>query len=463
LKNQTVYFNSTSFDSDGWIVNWTWDFGDGNYSYFENVTHQYVDDGDYTVNLTVEDNDNATSFIEQVVSVGNLPPYEPSNPSPTNGTTGVSRTATLSWTGGDPNSGDIVTYDVYFGKTNPPTTKISSNQTTTSKNPGTMSYSTKYYWKIVAWDNNNTSTSGPIWSFTTRSSGGGGGGGSTPNNPPVADANGPYNGIIKKSITFDGSGSTDLDGSIFSYDWTFGDGTTAEGVTVTHSYTAVGNYTVKLIVTDNGGSKDSDTTYADISDKPNSKPNKPTIRGNQTGKKNTDYTYTAKSIDQDNDKIKYVFDWDDETDILVTDFMQSGTEYDMIHSWANPGLYTIKVKAIDEHNNTSDTTRLIVLIEAIFCDNIGYIIDINSDDIYDLFHSNSTGEEIEIETKDGVYLIDTDGDGKWNYSFDLVSGLSAYQEDSKEDESPGFEFILLLCVIALFLIWKRKRKSKNLR
>jgi hypothetical protein len=46
-------------------------------------------------------------------------PYTPSNPTPGNGSIDISVVADLSWTGGGPDN-DTVTYDVYFGTTNPP-------------------------------------------------------------------------------------------------------------------------------------------------------------------------------------------------------------------------------------------------------------------------------------------------------------------------------------------------------
>lgn len=69
FTSDIVYFNSTSYDPDGYIVNWTWDFGDLTICYGEFVTHSYIDDGVYIVNLTVLDNASATDFVEQTVTV----------------------------------------------------------------------------------------------------------------------------------------------------------------------------------------------------------------------------------------------------------------------------------------------------------------------------------------------------------------------------------------------------------
>src|SRR5262249_17805797 len=68
--------------------------------------------------------------------------------------------------------------------------------------------------------------------------------------PPTARAGGPYGGLPNQVITFDGSTSSDPDGDPLTYRWSFGDGTTATGVTATHTFAQVGNYTVSLVVND---------------------------------------------------------------------------------------------------------------------------------------------------------------------------------------------------------------------
>ncbi|HEV2708507.1 MAG TPA: S8 family serine peptidase, partial [Pyrinomonadaceae bacterium] len=76
-------------------------------------------------------------------------------------------------------------------------------------------------------------------------------GGGGYNEPPVAVVGGPYSGTVGAAIPFDASGSYDVDGSINSYQWDFGDGTTGTGIWPSKSYAAGGTYTVTLTVRDN--------------------------------------------------------------------------------------------------------------------------------------------------------------------------------------------------------------------
>ncbi len=55
------------------------------------------------------------------------------------------------------------------------------------------------------------------------------------------------------TCSFNGSGSNDPDGSISTYAWNFGDGTSGSGVTTSRTYASAGTRTVTLVVTDNGG------------------------------------------------------------------------------------------------------------------------------------------------------------------------------------------------------------------
>ena len=62
------------------------------------------------------------------------------------------------------------------------------------------------------------------------------------------------------SCQFDGSGSSDPDGSVVSYAWNFGDGSTGTGVSPSHGYATAGTYTVTLTVTDDRGTQSAPRT-----------------------------------------------------------------------------------------------------------------------------------------------------------------------------------------------------------
>jgi len=81
---------------------------------------------------------------------------------------------------------------------------------------------------------------------------------------PTADANGPYAGIVGTPVSFDGTGSSDPNGTIAAYDWDFGDGGTGTGATPEHTYSVDGVFTVTLTVTDNDAQTDMNSTSATI-------------------------------------------------------------------------------------------------------------------------------------------------------------------------------------------------------
>ncbi|HWI71584.1 MAG TPA: PKD domain-containing protein [Baekduia sp.] len=79
---------------------------------------------------------------------------------------------------------------------------------------------------------------------------------------------GPDGAVAGTTLSFDGSGSKDADGSIKAYQWEFGDGTTAAGVAVSHAYAAAGKYAVKLTVTDDDGATASTNKFVTVAAPP---------------------------------------------------------------------------------------------------------------------------------------------------------------------------------------------------
>lgn len=63
----------------------------------------------------------------------------------------------------------------------------------------------------------------------------------------------PTSGAAPLAVSFDAANSTDSDGSIDAYDWSFGDGSSAAGLTTSHTDMVAGSSTATLTVTDSDG------------------------------------------------------------------------------------------------------------------------------------------------------------------------------------------------------------------
>lgn len=97
----------------------------------------------------------------------NNAPGTPSNPSPGDGTTGVSRSPILSWTCSDPDAGDSVKYDIYLSSVNPPNTLVAANREFPNYAMSGLDTNRTYYWRITARDSKGAWSEGPIWRMTT--------------------------------------------------------------------------------------------------------------------------------------------------------------------------------------------------------------------------------------------------------------------------------------------------------
>ena len=218
-----TFDGSGSSDSDGTITSRAWSFGDGTTGSGTTVGHPYAAGGTYTVTLTVTDTGGATATQSQSVTVVvNAPPAA----SFTSACSGL--TCTFDGSGSSDPDGTIRSLAWNFG------------DGTTGSGP-TVSHTYAAAGTYMA-------------TLTVTDSGGATGMGqksvSVVNAPPVASFTSTCSGL---TCSFDGSGSSDSDGTITSRAWSFGDGTTGSGTTVGHPYAAGGTYTVTLTVTDTGG------------------------------------------------------------------------------------------------------------------------------------------------------------------------------------------------------------------
>ena len=187
-----------------------------------------------------------------------------------------------------------------------------------------------------------------------------------PNNPPVADAKGPYSGTEDITVTFDGSNSYDPDGDPLTYDWDFGDGTGhGTGMNPTYTYTAGGSYPVTLVVSD-GIVDSTDCTTAEITevnDPPvaDAGPDKTAVVGSPV------IFDAAGSYDPDGNISAYHWDFGDGS---------NGTGETVIHSYPSVGQYEVTLTVTDDGEPTSTDIDIAIVTVTDTSTNVMHVSDI---------------------------------------------------------------------------------------
>ncbi len=147
---------------------------DGGDAFLENVPAGWYNvyaakKGYYSAYYNVEVMTNEITSIRILLRPlvdGNFPPAKASNPFP-NDMKVYSDYINLTWDCTDPND-DIIYYDVYFGKENPPMQQLIFNALDKFFEIDTLDGGSTYYWRINARDNYGAITEGDTWSFRTN-------------------------------------------------------------------------------------------------------------------------------------------------------------------------------------------------------------------------------------------------------------------------------------------------------
>ena len=364
--NEPVAFDgSGSSDSDSTIVAYEWDFGDGHTGSGEMTTHTYASDGRFTVTLTVTDDsgDTGTDTTTATIGLGNQAPTADAK-SPYNGT--VNEPLAFDGSGSSDPDGSIVAYDWDFGDGN-----------TASGPTPTQSYVAGGTYNVTLTVTDNLGAQDSDMATATIGLG---------NQAPIADANNPYNGTANEPIEFDGSDSSDPDGTIVAYDWDFGDGDTGTGPTPSHTYTTDGTYNVTLTVTDDAGDTGTDTTTATIgpgNQSPIADANNP-----YSGTVNEPVQFDGShSSDPDGSIVAYDWDFGDGN---------TGTGEMTTHTYAYDGSFTVTLTVTDNMGASDSTSRT----ATIGLGNLPPIADANNP------YNGTVNEPVQFN---GSYSSDPDG------------------------------------------------------
>lgn len=375
---QVVSFDGGgSSDSDGSLIRYEWDFGNGKTAEGQAARIAYFEPGTYTVKLKVTDNSaqsNATASDTLEVTVSDQPNSSPVAVMQPDRPAAIGEIVTFSGRESDDNDGNIISYDWRFGDGG---TASGIEVTHAYRSAG------EYVATLTVADDSGLSNSKTVALRTIRV-----------NQPPVADA-GSDQRVTASVVDFSASASRDDDGKIIRYEWDFGDGETGEGETISHTYREPGTYKVGLRVTDDSGSisdKDEDHLAVTVNDLPiaDSGPDIVAAPGEEI------LFDGSRSLDPDGSIERYEWDFRDGA---------SGFGQQVTHVFKKPGTYFVQLKVTDDtgHDNATDHSQTEVVVNARPIANAGRDILI------------APGETV---TLDGQGSTDIDGEiGSWIWSF----------------------------------------------
>ncbi len=235
----TVSFDGSG--SAGSASSYAWSFGDGSTATGPTIDHSYVTAGNYTATLIIADDLGATDQAVTIINVSeaggtdNAPPTAVISASTTVGPTPLA----TDFDGSQSNDSDgvVVDWDWDFG-----------DGATANGEHSAHIYLTAGTFDVrltVADDRGATGNAiTPVIATPVEE----------PNTAPSAHiALSTAQGLLPLQVNFSAASSTDSDGSITSFTWNFGDGSSATDKSVNHTYIAAAEYTVQLEVTDNLG------------------------------------------------------------------------------------------------------------------------------------------------------------------------------------------------------------------
>ena len=346
---EIVRFIDQSHDDDGTIASWKWDFGDGTSSTEESPQHAYGGTGAYLVALTVTDEDGSQATVSSQVTVANIPPTAHITANGQEGKTEVK-------------TGEAVMFD--------------GSHSHDDKNPPREGKIVSYHWDLDGDGTFEKETFSPTVAHSYADNG------SYKVRLQVTDDSGAtalsnqvtivvHNQPPSASFTFSPSGpsdadevsftddSTDADGTILSWQWSFGDGALSTAKNPHHVFADDGTYEIALIVTDNDGATSAACarTITVVNAIPVAQFELPV--GASAG---DPVTFVDHSFDRSpsGEIVHVAWDFGDGTVCPGSvNGCDGGTAHSPVHNYDSAGIYTVSLVVIDDDGALATISRIL--------------------------------------------------------------------------------------------------------
>jgi PKD repeat protein/DNA/RNA endonuclease G (NUC1) len=322
----------TAVDAGADDLTYVWDFGDGSEIVMgENAEHIFADNGLYQASVTVTDDDGASVTQSLSITVKNVAPI--ADP----------------WLDETATEGDTVEFNLNFSDAGRLDTHTltwdfgdGSKPLTTNGDETSVSHAYVdngiYTASVIITDSDGASTTNTMTVTVNNAA------------PAIASLTGDTNinegDTAKFAITATDPGSDEL-----TYSWDLGDGQTATGTDISHTYTQNGTYTVTATVTDSDGAATSSTLEVKVN---NVAPTIIDLTGDSSIDEGDTATFSATATDPGNDTLTYTWNLEDGTQI-------SGTDVTISQRFVEDSEYDVNLTVTDEEGASATQTLTITV------------------------------------------------------------------------------------------------------
>ncbi|MFQ5489803.1 MAG: PKD domain-containing protein, partial [Phycisphaerae bacterium] len=365
-----VQFDATA-SSDGETPNnqlvFEWNFDDPGSAGNDTTTgqtasHTFAKVGEYNVQLTVRDGNNAEATASRTV-VGLDPSVAGEVPTavivPLSAITGTAPlVVTVDASGSSDPQNDALSYSWNFGDPN----SGGLNTATTVVADHTYAVAGTFTISLTVSDGQHTGLATLVVTVTAEDE-------EVENQPPSASFTAdPTEGDAPLTVTFDASGSSDPDGDALNFFWNFGDGSSDDGLQAVHTYSLPGTYTVTLTAVDSGNLIANTTAVIQVGARPNESPIARVATHPLAFTAPDDFNFDGNlSSDPDGDELNFTWQITRDGEIvdfgfdlvgarLLVNFRNSQAECDAISgACLAPGSYSIELTVDDGFGGTSSS------------------------------------------------------------------------------------------------------------